>query len=39
MKKENKPISQSEIIKSIKELFKGQTPGSHGLPSHWYKLF
>ncbi len=35
----DKPISQSEILKSIKELSNGRTPGSDGLPTDWYNFF
>ncbi len=35
----DKPISQSEILKSIKEISNGRTPGSDGLPTDWYKYF
>ncbi len=35
----DKPISQSEILKSIKELSNGRTPGSDGLPTDWYRFF
>ncbi len=35
----DKLISQSEILKSIKELSNGSTPRSDGLPTDWYKFF
>jgi hypothetical protein len=35
----DQPISESEILNSIKKLANGRTPGSDGLPSDWYKFF
>jgi exonuclease III len=35
----DKAISESEILKSIKLLANGKTPGSDGLPADWYKFF
>ncbi len=35
----NKHISQSEILKSIKELSNVRIPGSDGLTTDWYKFF
>ncbi len=32
-------VSQDEILKSIKELWNGCTPGTDGLPADWYKCF
>ncbi len=34
-----KPVSQIEILKSIKSLFNGHTPGTDGLSADWYKFF
>ncbi len=35
----DKPINESEILKSIKKITIGKTPGSDGLPSDFYKFF
>ncbi len=34
-----RPVSQDEILKSIKEQSNGRTPGTDGLPADWYKFF
>ncbi len=33
-----RPVSQDEILKSIKELSNSCTPGTDGLPSDWYNF-
>ncbi len=35
----DKPISESEIFKSIRNLSSGKTPGSDGQPTDFYKFF
>ncbi len=35
----DQPISESEILKSIKTLTNGKTPGSDGLPTNFYNIF
>ncbi len=35
----DKPISESEIFKSTKHLSSGNTLGSDGLPTDFYKFF
>ncbi len=35
----DKPITESEILKSIKHLSSGKTPGSDGLPADFYRFF
>jgi hypothetical protein len=35
----DKPISQQEILESLKHLSNGKSPGSDGLPADWYKFF
>ncbi len=35
----DKPINESEILKSINKISNGKTSGSDGLPSHFYKFF
>ncbi len=34
-----KTINESEILKSIKNLSDGKTPGSDGIPTNFYKFF
>jgi exonuclease III len=35
----DRPISESDVLKSLKQLANGKTPGSDGLPAEWYKFF
>ncbi len=35
----DRPVSQYKILRSIKELSNGRTPGTDGLPADWYKYF
>ncbi len=34
-----KPVSQNEILKSIKSLSNGCTPCTDSLPADWYNVF
>ncbi len=34
-----RPVAQDEILRSIKELLNGHTPGTNGLSADWYNFF